>query len=73
MRRRMMMQTMESGAMYPLANGRHEFSDGSSQSTPKDGFNLTQERRKNSMLRAELGRSIGFAPCQATEVILCHF
>ena len=29
LRRRMMMQTMESGAKYPLVNGRHEFSDGS--------------------------------------------
>lgn len=28
-RRRMMMQTEKSGAKYPLANGRHEFSDGS--------------------------------------------
>lgn len=29
MRRRMMMQATESGAKYPLVNGRHEFSDGS--------------------------------------------
>lgn len=29
MRRRMMMETKESGAKYPLANGRHEFSEGS--------------------------------------------
>ena len=28
-RRRMMMQIIESGAKYPLVNGRHEFSDGS--------------------------------------------
>ena len=29
LRRRMMMQIIESGAKYPLVNGRHEFSDGS--------------------------------------------
>ena len=28
LRRRMMMQTTESGAKYPLVNGRHEFSNG---------------------------------------------
>ena len=28
LRRRMMMQTMESGAKYPLVNGRHEFDNG---------------------------------------------
>ena len=29
MRRRVLMETKESGAKYPLVNGRHEFSDGS--------------------------------------------